>query len=291
MNTPNATVNNEATVKGDIIINGVAKTTWNEDADGNTLVVNDETATININSNTESVIVTKASNVIIAESASVTTFTANGGVNVEGADKIQNAVIEAVGVALDKEPESITTTENVTIGGVEKTAEEFAKGAFYSTAQESYEIKVNETLVANVGFDKSTNVLTVTFKDNKIDNVLSAAGQFFTEILQGELGVKGVILPAVEGNSSYPEKSYTLDEDQIGPMALHALALIGGTTEDFNGGFDFTAKIQLEGYVEYVDNFKVTFNNETVVEGDSGDSGDSGGGTGGGGGSGGGGGQ
>jgi hypothetical protein len=48
VNTPNATVNNSATVTGTVTINGVATGTWNENVSGNTIVVN-ATAPVSLN--------------------------------------------------------------------------------------------------------------------------------------------------------------------------------------------------------------------------------------------------
>jgi len=48
VNTPNATVNNSATVTGIVTINGVKSGTWNENVNGNTIVVN-ATAPVSLN--------------------------------------------------------------------------------------------------------------------------------------------------------------------------------------------------------------------------------------------------
>jgi len=257
VNTPNATVNNSATVSGTTTIIDVAEGTWNELANGNKLVFNAAGRTLNIaDGATVSALTIDAEGAVITieGAATVAEFTANSAVTVSGAANIESASIAAEGVGLDAKPESIISMVDVTIGEETIPAKDIAKDAFYLAAKDSYELYGDETseiLVAIVGFVGNNNELTVTFKNVDGSNVVNAAARFFTGTLP-ELGVKSVKFASSD--------EIAVNAGTVSQLAIAVLQEMSCTQSDFNGGSaDFTAKIQLEGYTEYEDNFKVTF--------------------------------
>jgi hypothetical protein len=137
--TPNASITNKAKVSGGVIIQAVAKGTWNEEADGNNLDVQVANGgVINIIGNADSVTITSGDeglNITVSEGGTVKTLTVNAEasivlkgevanavikapVTVEGADKIQSAEIAAQGVKLDKAPQEYSSEKPVEIGQV-----------------------------------------------------------------------------------------------------------------------------------------------------------------------------
>ncbi|MFZ4451714.1 hypothetical protein [Salibacterium aidingense] len=102
VDAPNATVNNSASVEGTTTINDVDDSTWNEKTDGNELVVDDENAKVNIEGDVDRITITAAAEVNIdPEKGAVSSFTANGDVDVTGSENIDSAEINADGVTFD----------------------------------------------------------------------------------------------------------------------------------------------------------------------------------------------
>ena len=164
---PNATVNNNVAVGGTVTIDDVAAGTWNENAVGNTLVVDDANATVNINSNVASLTVTAASKVKIADTSTVTTFVANGAVAVTGADNIVTANVNIAGVTLDAEPENLTATAAVEIGGTDVTVAELALVSQTAAveAAEAELTKVDVALAADLAVASKRAILQEVIDD------------------------------------------------------------------------------------------------------------------------------
>jgi hypothetical protein len=119
VNTPNATVSNSVKVGGTVIINEIAGSTWNENADGNDLLINLQggSATVIINSNVNNLIVNGAGdglNVIIHGSVNNAVF--NAPTKVEGGNNIKSATITAEGCEFDQAPQEYTHTVDIKIG-------------------------------------------------------------------------------------------------------------------------------------------------------------------------------
>lgn len=147
VNTPNATVNNSATVAGTITITDVATGTWNENADNNKFVINDKTGiTFNVaaGKTVQSIEVgTDAKSVVIDNKGTINTVTNNsshtvtvdgegsvgsveGSVKVEAVEKaaltdhLSNAASSANN---NGNPNNFMSLENVSTDGTSVTAD------------------------------------------------------------------------------------------------------------------------------------------------------------------------
>ena len=109
VNTPNATVNNEATVDGTITILDVAVGTWNENADGNKIVVNDKTGiTLNIGAGktVNSLTLNQQTTVAIGEGAKVSKpIAVNANSTIISEESVSAIIKENVDVTLKTEKE------------------------------------------------------------------------------------------------------------------------------------------------------------------------------------------
>lgn len=109
VNTPNATVTNNARVGGTVYIKDVAGSTWVENADGNDLVIDlqDGTATIIINGSVDSLTVNGSGDELnIVINGSVATAVFNAPASITGAGSITSAyVAPEVDLELDEEPQ------------------------------------------------------------------------------------------------------------------------------------------------------------------------------------------
>ena len=102
----NASVTNELEVTGSVTIKAVSANSWDENYDDNDLNVECSNATIRINQGARSITVTEPGNQVDIAGA-VGQFNANAQVYVVGADRIQNAKVDADDVEFDAPPVEI----------------------------------------------------------------------------------------------------------------------------------------------------------------------------------------
>ncbi|ADE37328.1 beta strand repeat-containing protein [Methanohalophilus mahii] len=151
VNTPNATVNNEATVDGDIDIDAVSTNTWNQNGgSANNINVNAEGATVNLNNtNVPSVTINVRSNLVSSGST---------GTSVSVTDGADGAHIES-----DRPNVTVSTSVNISVAGSINASDVDGEGTVDSrTARGNLEL--NETLVSND--ELSSLKITYTLGEN-----------------------------------------------------------------------------------------------------------------------------
>ncbi|MGS0745229.1 Ig-like domain-containing protein [Syntrophomonas erecta subsp. sporosyntropha] len=122
VNAPNATIANKIKVGGIINIVAVAPNSWNEEADGNSLNIQAENASINITGQVNTLVVNVSVRVNVAGTGNVTEVTFNASAEITGGGSIESAVINVTGVKIDIAPQQTTLGEGTTveIGGSQR---------------------------------------------------------------------------------------------------------------------------------------------------------------------------
>lgn len=106
-----ATVTNYMQVAGEIIIEAVAANTWNEEGDGNNIVINADNVVININAETDTITIVGQGNTVNVTST-LNRIIANSPLQIVGGNHIEIAEINADDVEFDYPPQAVDETSD-----------------------------------------------------------------------------------------------------------------------------------------------------------------------------------
>ncbi|RYG71385.1 hypothetical protein EU245_14280 [Lentibacillus lipolyticus] len=190
----NATVNNNVNVSEDVTVTDVANGTWNENGNGNTLTVNDASATVNITNAVSSLTVG-------AQDVTVT-----------GVDNVESATVQsgATGVTFDAQPDSLTAEEDVDVEG-DEAPEAVTNAAFTDTDENAEEIAGNVTFTSSNSNDVDHYLVKVG--DGEATTVQAGSGELEYSISQDTNYASDITVIAVDdaGNESEAAKIDVVD--------------------------------------------------------------------------------
>ncbi|RYG71223.1 hypothetical protein EU245_14820 [Lentibacillus lipolyticus] len=203
VNAENATVNNNLNVGGDVEIVNVAKGTWNENADGNKLVVKDDDAVVNIKGAATSVKIDSSAGVnnTINVSGKVSAFTANAPAKVTGAKNVEDVVINDENVVFDAQYTGINT------GSVEPQVGETAGKTIVANADQLDKALANSSvttieLADDIELTKQLTVSTegLTVVGNDDYTITNSSGENAFRIEAKDVTFQDVVVE-LEGNA------------------------------------------------------------------------------------------
>ena len=208
----NATVNNGVKVQGTIIIKDVASGTWIENASGNSIQIQDQTATITINGSVQSIQVEQGSQntltITVSQNGKVETFVANAGAKLVIEGTVANATINA----------PITVTGGAKIEKAEINAEVVvdASPAEVTKGADKILIQAVGTAAAKAGEKKITYTLTTGTFDatngTDVENwtIAGANGAELGAITQVTLSGENKVATITVTNAIEAGKNYTV---------------------------------------------------------------------------------
>ncbi|WP_102273417.1 Ig-like domain-containing protein [Cytobacillus massiliigabonensis] len=219
--TPNATVNNYAGVTGELTINDVSSGTWNEFADGNSIMFNDpnpnthlniaENKTVeNLTVNSTGAIVkigqgAVVTNMELTESATGTSLTVNGtvtslNINANGIDLLGNGVVTTMGGS-----QTPASTQPTVINHRPAMERQIEDQTLY-VGGSSLTLQVGN---AFSDIDGDTLTYTVTSSDSTVANA-SVTGDTLT-ISPKKIGTTRLKITASDGNGGRVNQSFNVN--------------------------------------------------------------------------------
>lgn len=191
VNTPNATVNNYATVNGTITITDVASGTWNEYANNNTLIVEDKDGLVlNILGDVQGITVSETATgeiiITVDETATVTSMTINKPVTIISPNPVEAVVADTVEVRVKSNEEDLGI---IITGSTETGPIDLALEAATQAVVNAENAKANfEIAIGSSSLDWDTLITAMYYLDEQATvKVSSLDSEFDTTSLQGRI--------------------------------------------------------------------------------------------------------